>query len=494
MADQGPAVDDFGRYLGQVGAAVDRWLAAEKIDPLQSNVDWRSRLLVPLPDQGVGAEATIEEFVDSVLPHGTRLASAASWGWITTGPTTVPTVVAAATMVVAPQRQTLTAFHELEELSLGWLGQLCGLGEHMLGVYSSGGSTANLVALGAARQWAFEQVGIDPAAEGVGGRRVAIYTSTQAHHTVHRAAAVLGLGRASVRAIPVDPLQRMDIAALRDALERDRAAGVLPMAVVAAAGTTNTGTIDPLREAGELAREYGAWYHVDGAYGLPGILDDRIAPMYDGLELADSTITDPHKWLGAPVGVAATFVRDRGILHRAFTQEPADYLEGAFSPDDVQVSLDSMGVPYSEFGVELSSPARGVMVWAILRELGVEGMRRRIVEDNDFARHVAARAHEHPSLEVLAEPVLSICGFRFRTTAALDWNAVNAQILRRLARETEIVVSSTLVDGSFVLRPCFINARTSMADVDAFVDTVIAMGAEIAGSAEESSGAYSLRT
>ncbi|HVQ87323.1 MAG TPA: pyridoxal-dependent decarboxylase, partial [Actinomycetes bacterium] len=424
-------------------------------------------------------EGTIDEFVDLVLPHGTRLSTPASWGWITTGPTTVPTVVSAAGMVVAPQRQTLTAFNHLEELSLEWLAQMCGLSPSMKGVYSSGGSTANLVALGAARQWALEKAGLDPATDGLDGRRVALYTSTQAHHTIHRSAGVLGLGRNSVRAIATDGELRLDLVALRSALEHDRDAGVLPVAVVAAAGTTNTGAIDPLRGAGELAQEFGAWFHVDGAYGLPGILDERLTPRYDGLDLADSVIVDPHKWLNAPVGIAATFVRDRGILHRAFTQEPADYLEGAFSDDDVQVSLDSMGIPYFDFGVELSSPPRGVMVWAILRELGVEGVRQRVVCDNNFARHVAARAHAHPSLEVLAEPTLSICGFRYRTSADRDWDLLNSQILRRLARETPVVVSSTVVGNAFVLRPCFINPRTQLSDVDQFVDLVIQFGAEL---------------
>ena len=474
-----PAVGDFGRYFAQVGDAVDAWLAGEKLDALVNPSGWQSRLAGPVPREGIGADATIQEYLDDVLPNGIRLASPVSWGWITTGPTTVPTAVSAATMVIAPQRQTMSALNHLEELSLEWLAQLCGLGAHMKGVYSSGGSTANLVALGAARQWAYERAGLDPGAEGLDGRRPAVYTSTQAHHTIHRSAAVLGLGRANVRSIPTDRLLRMDLGALEDALRRDRADGVLPVAVVAAAGTTNTGAIDPLRGAGELAREYGAWFHVDGAYGLPGILDERVAALYDGLELADSAITDPHKWLGAPVGIAATFVRDRAVLHRAFTQEPADYLEGAFADGDVQVSLDSMGVPYFDFGVELSAPPRGVMVWAILRELGVEGLRRRVVADNDFARHVAARAHQHPRLEVLAEPVLSICGFRYVGAGAHDVDEVNRQILRRLARETQIVVSSTLVDGAFVLRPCFINARTSLADVDAFVDTVVRFGDEL---------------
>ncbi len=466
--------------MGQVGTALDAWLDSDRPDALQAASDWQARLTGPAPIDGIGAHATVQEFIDLVLPGGSRMSSPTSWGWVTTGPTTMPTVIAAATAIAAPQRYTLTAFNRLEDLSLEWLAALCGLGDHMKGVYSSGGSTANLIALGAARQWALEEAGLDPAATGLDGRRVALYTSTQAHHTVQRSVAVLGIGRDNVRAIPTDRLQRMDLAALEAALRADRSAGVLPIAVVAAAGTTNTGAIDPLRGAGELAREFGAWFHVDGAYGLPGILDERVAPLYDGLELADSAIADPHKWLGAPVGIAATFVRDRAILHRAFTQEPADYLEGAFADDDAQVSLDSMGVPYFDFAVELSAPPRGVMVWAVLREIGVEGMRQRVIDDNDFARQVAARAHADSRLEVLAEPVLSICGFRYRTSAERDWDAINRQILRRLARETAIVVSSTVVDGRFMLRPCFINARTSSADVDTFLDTVIRFGDELA--------------
>ncbi len=272
---------------------------------------------------------------------------------------------------------------------------------------------------------------------------------------------------------------RIDVEALEAALKEGEASGVLPVAVVVAAGTTNTGSIDPIRRAGELAKQYGAWFHVDGAYGLPGILDERVAPLYDGLELADSAITDPHKWLNVPVGVAATFVRDRSILFRAFTQEPADYLEGAFSDDDVQVSLDAMGIPYFDFGVELSAPVRGVAVWGVLKELGVEGVRARVVGDNDFARHVAQRANDHDRLETLLDPVLSICVFRYVPEPAAseaDIDAANREILRRLARETRFVVSSTVVKGQFALRPCFINPRTSLADVDEFVDTVLRLG------------------
>lgn len=478
MGNDRPETGAFGELYGAAGAALDAHLAAARDDPVRVHERWEG-LAGPLPETGAGVEQTIETLLTRVLPYGPRLTHPRSWAFITTGPSTVPSVAAAVANVAAPQRYMMTAFNLLEEVSLDWLGQLCGLGEHMKGVYSSGGSTANLVALGAARQWALNQRGIDPAASGLGGDRLAVYTSTRTHHTIQRSAGVLGIGRRNVRLVAVDGEERMDLDALRSTLETDAVDGIVPVAVVAAAGTTDTGAVDPLRGAGELAREFGAWFHVDGAYGLPGILDDRVADLYDGLELADSAIVDPHKWLNAPVGVAATFVRDRAVLHDAFTQEPAEYLEGSFSPGDVTVSLDSMGVPYQDFGVELSSPARGVQVWAVLTELGRDGVRGRVREDLDYARYVAARAREHPRLELMLEPTLSICCFRYRPPDARDPDALNQLLLRRLLRETDLVVSSTAVRGSFVLRPCFINPRTTQQDVEALVDAVIAIGDDL---------------
>ncbi len=472
---------NLGAYASRIGVALDEFLRATHGDSMTRYDEWSKALDGPLPAEGAGGEAVVEELERTVVPNGMRLSEPGFWGWITAGPSTVPVVAQLAAAVASPQRYTITAFNRLEELSLDWLAELCGLPAHMKGVYSSGGSVANLVALGAARQWALEQAGIDPAADGLGSRPVAVYASAEAHHTVQRAAAVLGLGRRSVRRIPTDDRQRLDTAALARALAGDVAAAILPVAVVATAGTTNTGAIDPLRAAGELAREHGAWYHVDGAYGLPGILDERLEALYDGLELADSAIVDPHKWLGAPVGIAATFVRDRSILHRAFTQEAASYLEGTFAdPSDVRVSLDSMGVPYADFAVELSAPARGAVVWSILRELGREGVRERIRHDNDLARHVASRVRASDRLELLAEPVLSICCLRYRTDTIADPDSFNAALFRRLVQETPYLPSSTVVNGSFAIRPCFINVRTALEHVDGFCDAVVRIGDELA--------------
>lgn len=468
--------------LTRVGAALDEFVRFEHPDALHPGKRWRETLDMPLPRQGIGIDGVVEELTRDVIPNGAQISKPGFCSFITTGGTTVAALAATAANIASPQRYSLTAFNFLEELSLDWLAELCGVG-FMQGVYSSGGSTANLLALGAARQFAFEKIGHDVAANGV-HRPSCIYTSAQAHHSVQRSAGVLGLGRRAVRVVACDAQGRMDASDLRRSIAADEGQGLLPVAIVANAGTTNTGAIDPLRAIGEIARKHGIWFHVDGAYGLPGILDERKAALYDGLELADSTIVDPHKWLGASIGVAATFVRDRELLRRAFTQEPADYLEGAVEQDEATSSLgphsmDDFGIPYYDYGVELSAPCRGVVVWAMIREIGVDGLRARIRRHNDMAQHIADVARQHPNLELLTEPTLSICCFRY-VCPGVDLDRLNRQLHRRLVRESRVLPSTTQVDGKLALRPCFIGARATFAEADELVADVLRIGGEIA--------------
>ena len=469
--------------LSQIGAGLDDFLKFEHPDALHPGLRWREQLGIALPRTGIGIDRVAEELVRHVIPNGSSVPRPGFSSFITTGATTAAALASTAASIAAPQRYGHTAFNLLEELSLQWLADMFGL-KSMQGVYSSGGSVANLLALGAARQRAFERLGQDPAAEGV-GRRVGVYASTEAHHTIQRSTGVLGLGRQAVRPIPCDRLGRMRVEALRLAIAQDLRAGILPMAIVANAGTTNRGAIDPLRAIGEVAREHGIWFHVDGAYGLPGRLDERVAPLYEGLELADSVIVDPHKWLGAAVGVGATFVRDRELLRRAFTQEPAPYLEGSMEPQDaaaarIEHSMDDFGVPYFDFGVELSAPSRGVVVWALIREIGVEGLARRIKRHNDMAGFIAQAARAHPNLELLQEPTLSICCFRYVAPGVSDLDLLNQRLHRRLTRENRNMPSTTQVNGQLALRPCFVGARSALSDAQALVADVLRIGAELA--------------
>lgn len=467
--------------LARVGAALDQFLRFQHPDPVSRRATWREPLDLPLPQGGVGIDQVTEELVRLLIPNGSPLAKPGFSSFITTGGTTASTLASTAASIAAPQRYGLTAFNFVEELSLRWLAALCGLGQ-MEGVYSSGGSVANLIALGAARQHAFERIGHDPAADGV-FQPVSVYATREAHHTIQRAAGVLGIGRHGVRPIACDSQGRMDPDDLRRAISEDRQRSILPMAIVANAGTTNTGAIDPLPAVAGLAREYGIWLHVDGAYGLPGILDPRKTALYQGLEHADSVIVDPHKWLGAAVGVAATFVRDRELLRRAFTQEPAHYLEGAVQQESdsrtIEHCMDDLGTPYYDYGVELSAPCRGVVVWALLREVGVEGIRARIVRHNDMACRVADAARAHPNLELLLEPTLSICCFRYVAAGFPDLDRLNQHLHRRLTRENRNLPSTTQVNGRLALRPCFVGARTDVQQADDLIKDVLRIGAQL---------------
>ncbi|HLZ38669.1 MAG TPA: aminotransferase class V-fold PLP-dependent enzyme [Mycobacteriales bacterium] len=442
---------------------------------------WRGVLDRPLPDDGAGLETVLDELAVAV-EHGCRIGQPGFVGWIENAPTTSGVLASLAATTAGAQRYLLHAFNGLEWIALRWLAELCGLPSTAQGVFCSGGSTANLVALGAARQWTFEQRGIDVGRDGLPRTgTVRVYGSTEVHRTVHRACAVLGMGRESFRPVPIDRRQRIDVAALDAALTEDRRAGVVPVAVVAAAGTTNTGAVDPIADVLEVARRHRAWVHVDGAYGLVAAAHPALRALFEGVAEADSVVVDPHKWLATGVGVGAAYVRHPGVLMRAFVEGEADYLEGSFSStaDSLASQFDAMGGPWADLGVELSAPSRGALVWAVLREIGVAGVRRRVARHCAYARHLAGLVADHPRLELLAEPQLSVCCFRYRpATVGEDLDLLNARILERLRRETPHVPSSTVVDGRFAIRPCYVNPRTSPADVDALADAVVRLGDE----------------
>ncbi len=482
MDKEKAVVGHLQELLSEIGGGLDKFLEFEHEDAIHPDKNWRQKLNIALPQEGVGIEQVTSQIINDLIPNGSPVVKPGFTSFITTGATTASVLASTAAGIASPQRYLGTAFNFIEELSLHWLAELCGI-EQLEGVYSSGGSVANLIALGGARQSAFEAIGFDPAKDGV-NRPVSIYASAECHHTIQRSAGVLGIGRQAVRSIACDNNGRMISEELEKAIEQDRKQSILPMAIVANAGTTNTGAIDPLLLIGKIAEAHDIWFHVDGAYGLPGILDERIQHLYQGLELADSVIVDPHKWLGASVGIAATFVRDRQILYRAFTQEPADYLEGsveqqAQSEARIEHSLDSFGIPYFDYGVELSAPCRGIVVWAMLKEVGVEGIRQRIVRHNDMAKYIARFAEKHPDLELMLEPDLSICCFRYISTEVNDLDMLNQRLHRRLVRGNEYMPSTTRVGGKLAIRPCYIGALHHLEQADGLMNSVLSIGKEL---------------
>jgi aromatic-L-amino-acid decarboxylase len=348
------------------------------------------------------------------------------------------------------------------------------------------------VGLGAARQHAGERLGLDPALEGMEGfPSPRVYASPETHHVVTRAMGVLGIGRAGLRLLELDEHRRADLRQLRVLIAEDVAAGHTPVAVVGNAGDVNTGIIDPLPEMASIAHEHGIWFHVDGAYGGWGMLDERVEAAYGDRAAFDSFAVDPHKWLAAPVGTGFAVCRDGDLLSRAFTIEPGDYdreRRGAVDDgSDAPSPWQSTGSGTPDWGVDFSTPARGIAVWAVLKEMGAQGMRERVRRHNDFARLVAARVRHESELELMSEPQLSICCFRYRPAGWHDGerlDELNAAVLDELRREGRSLPSATRVHGRYALRACYINPRNDRDHVEQLVDDVLAAGRRLSAAGQ----------
>jgi aromatic-L-amino-acid decarboxylase len=477
------ATDDLAGAVGAVLPALGRFLAFDGADPARARSGWRAALDQTLPVEGIGRDAALAQLCDLVVANGLRTGHPGFCGWVTTMPTDVGAAADLAQAVAVPQRWWASAGNFVDDLAMRWLIELLGFPREFTGTFTSGGSTANLIGLGAARQHAGERLGLQPSRDGNEGLRdPRVYGSTEAHHVVGRALGVLGLGRRSLREIPLDGQGTIDLHLLQAALDEDAAAGRTQVAIVACAGDVNTGRIDPIAELARLAHERGIWLHVDGAYGGWGVLDERVHERFGDVSTYDSFAIDPHKWLAAPVGTGALIVRDAGILARAFEIETGAYDRERNAPvgvDDTGSPFDELGLGTPDFGVDFSAPARGLAVWAILSEIGAAGVRERIERHNDCARRVAHRVQASAVLELLAEPVLSICCFRYRPLECSDedrLDALNDAILHGVRARGRSVPSSTRVGGRFAIRPCFINPRSTLADADALVDEVLAVG------------------
>ena len=321
-------LEGLAEALGRVLPSLETFLRYEHASGAARRSVWLPKLEEPLPERGIGADEVLRLLDEVVIANGLPTGHPGFSGWVTTVPTTITATAALVGAFAAGQRWWVHPANTIEELAARWLGDLLTLPPTFHGVFVSGGAVANLVCLAAARQHAGERLGVDASRDGIAalpGPR--IYTTTEVHDVVGRASGILGMGRDNVHRVGVDDARRPDLDALRAAIDADIAAGRTPVAVVASAGDVNTGVIDPLDEMRAIAHERGVWFHVDGAYGALGILDDRVRDLYGDFGAVDSVAVDPHKWLATPVGTGAAFVRDPDMLGRALAVHRGDYVQ-----------------------------------------------------------------------------------------------------------------------------------------------------------------------
>jgi aromatic-L-amino-acid decarboxylase len=350
----------------------------------------------------------------------------------------------------------------LEQQAVQWVGAFVGYpAAH--GAFTSGGTISNMTAIAAARERALPGSRI----AGLGGTDVAVYASSEVHYSITRAVEILGIGSERLRDIPIDEHHRMRADLLAAAIDRDVAAGVTPVAVVATAGTTLTGAVDPVASIAEVCAERGVWLHVDGAYGLPAAAVDP--ERFAGVDRADSVSVDAHKWLYVPKACSVVLVREREALSKAFAHEQGYLPHQRHELHAVDITL------------EYSRPLRALKLWLAFRAHGADQFReaiRRNLSEARLLHHVAAARDDFETFR--SPPDLSIVPLRHVPPGVEDLDAHNEALADAIQADGRVYLASALIEDQVWLRPCFVNYRTTDDDVLAVLDVAAALGERLA--------------
>lgn len=466
-----------------MGAAALEW-AAEYLDsvrdlpitPVAGSAELRDLLTEPLPAEGRDFDRLLDTFRDVVVRGSRHNAHPRFFGYVSAPGTAVAAVADLLASVLnanLPAWRSAPAPTELERLTIDWIKEALGCDPAAGGLFTSGGSMANFSALAAARH---RRCGDAISLHGVAGHPapLRIYTSTEAHHSIHKAAALLGLGRANVRGVTTDDRLRMDVDDLVRGIEEDREAGYDPLCVVATAGTVVTGAVDPLSEIAAVAREYGLWMHVDACYGGFARLAPSVRGLFDGLVEADSIALDPHKWLYLPADCGCLLYRDPAAVLGAFALD-ADYTR-------ILHQEPAEAYAFWDYGPELSRRFRALKVWMTLAHAGSRAIGEAIESNLDCARYLAQLVDSSTDFELLAPVELSIVCFRYLPPPARrgdrtedqehELDRLNERIMVAVQRAGSSYPSNATVNGRFALRCCVLNYRTTRADMETLLRDV----------------------
>ena len=430
--------------------------------------DVRARFRAGIPAAPTALDEVYREFADFVVPYATGNVHPGFMGWVHGGGTAVGML---AEMLAAGLNANLGGRDhmpiEVERQIVEWMRSMFGLPDGASGIFVTGTSTANLMAVLVARTAA---LGSQVRHQGIGrqGALLTAYTSKAAHGCITKAMDIGGFGSDALRTIAIDQFHRIDVAALRRLIAADREAGLEPFLVVGSAGTVDIGAIDDLAALSELCREEKLWFHVDGAYGALGILAPSLAPRLAGIENADSIALDFHKWGQVPYDAGFLLVRDGG-QHRDAFAAPAAYLRR-----ETRGLAAGSSWP-CDFGPDLSRGFRALKTWFTLKTYGTEKLGAVIARTCALAGYLEARILAEPRLELMAPVQLNIVCFRYRATESCK---VNRDVVADIHESGIAAPSTTVLDGRLAIRAAIVNHRTDVCDIDALIAAVLEFGAQ----------------
>jgi len=456
------AAREAARYLSDIGERDVRASDAEQV---------AARFAGSLPDDGVGALAAIEELVAG-FDGAVHSAGPKFFHFVNGG--TTPAALGADWLTSALDQNagawvSTPLGAQLERCSLAWLRELFGLPSDWGGVLTTGATMANFVALACARRWWGLRHGVDVEQAGMSGLPpMPVFGSGYVHPSDIKALSMLGVGRANIHLCRRDGVGRVDLEALERGL---RDLDGAPAVLIGSAGEVNAGDFDPLAAMAELSHRYGAWFHVDGAFGLFAGLSPRSAHLVEGVAQAESVIADGHKWLNVPYDCGFAFVRDASLQPEVFART------AAYLPE-----VDEERPSWGYLGPEMSRRARGIDVWATLRAYGRSGYRAIVEQHLDLAARLAEQVDAAPELERLAEVTLNIVCFRARPPGFPEelLDELNRRIGAAALTDGRVFFGSTVYDGKVAFRPAPVSWRNRPADVDLIVQVVRELAAELA--------------
>jgi glutamate/tyrosine decarboxylase-like PLP-dependent enzyme len=468
-----PSPDEIDDVIGFASRAAARYL--DEIDERPAREPQAREVAMRfggrLPDEGVGAIAALEELADG-FDAAVRSAGPRFFHFVNGG--TTPAALGA-DWLTSTLDQNTGAFvasplgARLEQVALGWLRDLFGLPGDWGGVLTTGATMANFTALACARRWCAAKLGVDADEDGLAlVGEIRVLGSGYVHPSDVKALGMLGIGRKQVTKLARDDVGRIDLEALESELASLNGA---PAIVIASAGEVNAGDFDPVSEMVDLAHRYGAWAHVDGAFGLFAALSPRTKHLVAGVERADSVIADGHKWLNVPYDCGFAFVRDHSLLAPVFAAGAA-YLP----------ALDDPEPNWGYLGPEMSRRARAIDVWATLRAYGREGYRALIEGHLDLAQHLAKAVDASPGLERLADVPLNIVCFRAKPIGFPEkrLDELNRRIGEAALEEGQVFFGSTVYDGKVAFRPAPVNWRNRPEDIELIAEVVEELAGKIA--------------